>query len=174
MYVSHDSRPVDPKGRVSIPVPYRSLFPRRDDPPVMVHYGDCYLTLLHPSHWRTVQRRLRRDSSESADLGNLTRDVNGFAEPSLIDKQGRIRIPRNLAEQVGIAGQVLFVGANDRIELWGDEDRFHRGSLPGFAERLKRHAHYKARIPAIFAPEEPPALEAPEALAALEPMDRGQ
>lgn len=44
------------------------------------------------------------------------------AEASL-DAQGRIHVPRHLAELAGIEREVLFVGAGEIVELW-DPSRY--------------------------------------------------
>jgi MraZ protein len=39
-------------------------------------------------------------------------------QPADLDRQGRIRIPPELAKLSGIAGEVMVIGVRDRIELW--------------------------------------------------------
>ena len=35
-----------------------------------------------------------------------------------IDRQGRMAIPAHLRQYAGLQGDVLVLGANDRVELW--------------------------------------------------------
>lgn len=66
----------------------------------------------------------------------------GFAERIEMDANGRITLPRTLTEMTGIKGEVVVVGARDRLEVhdkekWGAtvQDRFQ--SLPDLVRRLQ-------------------------------------
>lgn len=51
----------------------------------------------------------------------LRRFVSGFSECSF-DKQGRILIPTNLRDFIGLNSEVAVIGVIDRIEIWNKEN----------------------------------------------------
>lgn len=51
-------------------------------------------------------------------LQQALRRLYGSARRIESDKQGRILLPDELCKQVGLAGEVAFVGVKDRFEIW--------------------------------------------------------
>ncbi|MBI3724962.1 hypothetical protein HY251_13550 [bacterium] len=54
-------------------------------------------------------------------LRQLRRDVFSWSTKLTPDKQGRVVLPLELCERVGIGREVLFCGVDDRIEVWSPE-----------------------------------------------------
>jgi MraZ protein len=54
------------------------------------------------------------------------------------DSQGRILIPSRLQEAGNLSGQVLLVGAIDKVELWNPSD--FAGAVDGEEESFERYA----------------------------------
>ena len=129
----------DGKGRVSIPAPFRALL--RSEP------GSGAL-VLRPSHkHRCVEgwhpdgfdaqaaqiRQLPRFSDEEEDLALALYSDAVDAEP---DKEGRIVLPRSLADHAQLGEEVAFVGAGTHFQIWE----------PQAAERRVAEARERARV----------------------------
>jgi MraZ protein len=51
----------------------------------------------------------------------LNRAIFSSAFSASFDGQGRITLPHSLREHAGIADAAIVVGANNRIELWSED-----------------------------------------------------
>ncbi len=54
-------------------------------------------------------------------LRQLRRDIFSWSTKLTPDKQGRVVLPLEVCERVGIGRDVLFCGVDDRIEIWSPE-----------------------------------------------------
>ncbi len=130
---------LDEKGRVSLPAPFRRE--AGDHPFVLLQVYPPALALYPESAWREVEERLRGllRNDPSARMWML-RITSNAVEVSP-DTQGRILIPSKLQEAANLSGQVLMVGAIDKVELWNP---------PDFAEAAgpveERFDHYAPQI----------------------------
>jgi len=117
-------RKVDRNGRVSIPSKFRAiletqggsdvhLFPSRHDDDVLVGCGDEYLTKLF--------ERLQPEDPTSEAYDDITYSVFGDVQSFSIDSDGRIVLPPDLREIVGIEKEVAFVGRGDQFSLMRPE-----------------------------------------------------
>ncbi len=112
--------------RVTVPrVFLDALVPERDGRRlVVVHQGRCL--------WLVTERRFRA----------LCRGRETVGEASLrasLDGQGRITLTPAICRAAGIEREVVFVGVDDRIELWSpqaDPTRDDRERLRRLAEEL--------------------------------------
>lgn len=68
---------------------------------------------------------LKKLSSNSEVLTEARRDTDRFILASsyeiMTDFQGRVIIPKHLADYAGLLGKVTFLGLNDRVEVWNEE-----------------------------------------------------
>ena len=62
------------------------------------------------------------------------------AQPADIDRQGRLRIPPELAKLANLNNEVVVLGVRDRIELWNAEswDQFLQQTQPSYDELAER------------------------------------
>jgi MraZ protein len=115
-FVGSYTHQLDDKGRVSLPASFRReaadqrfiLYP--DHPPA--------LTLYPELAWMQVENRLSEMKAKNPDSRLFVLSVTSNAVEVSPDAQGRILIPSRLKEVAQLDGQVLLVGAIDRIELW--------------------------------------------------------
>lgn len=107
---------LDEKGRVALPASFRRE--REAESFVLLHWQDHALFLYPSRAWGEVEERLRelrrRRPESRAEIAQLTAN----AVEVVPDKQGRILIPERLKAAARLEGEVLIVGALDRIELW--------------------------------------------------------
>src|SRR5690606_10325187 len=79
------------------------------------------LALYPESEWMGVQERLRELVRHQPEARLWVLSVMANAVEVVPDSQGRILIPARLKEAAGLDGQVLLVGAIDKIEIWNPE-----------------------------------------------------
>jgi MraZ protein len=120
-YLGSYQHQIDEKGRLSLPAPFRR--DGADEPMVLVRVFPEALSLFPQSTWSGVADGLREVQRRNPAMRTAVLAITARAVEVTPDRQGRILVPRTLQEAVGIEGQVLIIGAIDRIELW-NPDRF--------------------------------------------------
>ena len=127
---------LDDKGRVSLPAPFRR---EATDPRfVLLQVYAPSLSLYPESAWREVEERLRGVLRNDPDARMWVLSVMSSAVEVSPDSQGRILIPSRLQEAANLNGQVLMVGAIDKVELWNPAD--FEGAVSEKEEKFERYA----------------------------------
>ena len=112
---------LDPKGRVSLPAPFRKG--REGKPFVLIRTQPDALSLYPEEAWSDVQTELRELSKRNSSLKNQVLKVTAGAIEVVPDKQGRILIPEKMRKSVSLGTAALVVGAINHIEVW-DPSKF--------------------------------------------------
>jgi MraZ protein len=107
---------LDGKGRVSLPAPFRRE--AASEPFVLLQAYRPSLSLYPQSSWLEVEERLRDLLRHQPEARMYVLSVMSSAVQVEPDGHGRILVPARLQEAAGLSGEVLLVGAIDRIELW--------------------------------------------------------
>ncbi|MCI0341835.1 MAG: division/cell wall cluster transcriptional repressor MraZ [Planctomycetales bacterium] len=119
---------LDEKGRVSVPARFREAMESEEGEGGLGLYVtvglDRCLFAYTPVRWRAVTQSVRttaRHPFASRDARRFQRQFfasAAFCEP---DAQGRILIPESLRAAAGLRRDVVFIGVEDRIEVWDAE-----------------------------------------------------
>lgn len=107
---------LDEKGRVSLPAPFRRE--AEEQRYVLLQVYAPALALYPESAWREVEDRLRGLLRNDPGARLWVLRVMSSAVEVVPDGQGRILIPSRLQEAAKLSGQVLLVGAIDKVEVW--------------------------------------------------------
>ena len=116
---------LDDKGRLVFPAPLKSLMPENGDMRFVIKkdiFEDC-LEMYTLEEWE------KQSSAVKSRLNFFNRDHAIFWREYMRDtanvepdgKLGRLSIPKNLQEAVGIEKEVVFFGSNHIIEVWSRE-----------------------------------------------------
>ena len=134
MFRGRYTHTMDTKGRVSIPVGFRTELLRQGDrPPILTNRQQC--VALYPYEtWVKVERSLSDGSSMQPDVQALQRFMVSGATECPIDGQGRILVPPYLREHAELDRDVTIAGVGKRVEIW-DATRFKK-DLERTTERL--------------------------------------
>ena len=109
---------LDAKGRVSLP----SRFRQSDIEYYVLNRGlEGCLYLYTPEQYEKTLEKLQDLNENKKKIRFFTREWTKFAIDVTLDKQYRILIPRELMELTGLKKEVVFQGANDRVEIWDPE-----------------------------------------------------
>lgn len=110
---------LDEKGRVTVPKRWRS---EGADEEIYHLVPDVQKRCLRVMHrWRFDQFAEEVKAAVGLDLvryRNFMRNYNSNSTRVETDKQGRIAIPKQYCDQIGLRGEVLMLGCGDLIEIW--------------------------------------------------------
>ncbi|KKS19325.1 MAG: Protein MraZ [Parcubacteria group bacterium GW2011_GWC1_41_7] len=129
---------LDAKGRVAIPVKFRSKF---DDEIIITRGIDNCLFGYTKSEWEKMVEKVTQLPFSQRDSRAFSRLLLAGAVESEIDGQGRVLIPEYLRTYAKLQKKVVMVGVHSRIEIW-DHDAwiaYQKGSeenAEDIAERL--------------------------------------
>jgi MraZ protein len=127
---------LDEKGRVSLPAPFRRE--AEEQRFVLLQVYPPALALYPEVAWREVEERLRGVLRNDPEARLWVLRVMSSAVEVVPDSQGRILIPGRLQEAANLAGQVLLVGAIDKVELWNPGE--FEGAVDGKEGDFERYA----------------------------------
>ncbi len=122
---------MDEKGRVALPAAFRrgttggngeaaarGAKESAEQRFVLIQAYAPSLALYPESEWAAVEERLRELTAHQPDARMYVLSVMSNAVEVTPDAQGRILIPARLQDAAELEGQVLVVGAIDKIEIW--------------------------------------------------------
>ena len=115
---------VDAKGRVAIPAKMRNALSPEAKGTFTVTRGFERCVYLYPQdHWEKMEGEMRSLNMYDRSSRQFLREILMWADEASLDAQGRISIPKPLADRAGIEfGQsVLVIGALEHIEIWNPE-----------------------------------------------------
>ncbi|KQC14887.1 MAG: hypothetical protein APR63_04945 [Desulfuromonas sp. SDB] len=110
---------LDLKGRFFLPAKFRKDLEVRK---VFVTKGfDKCLNLYRIEDWGIFENKLLSLPVSKSEVRNVLRYFIGSGERIEIDGKGRIKIPQELLDFVGIDKQLVALGQGNRIELWSPD-----------------------------------------------------
>ncbi len=117
---------LDSKGRVSLPPKFRT---EGVDTYVLNRGLDGCLYLYTPGQYEQTLEKLQNLPGNKKNLRFFMREWTRYATDVQLDKQNRILISRELLELAGLNKEVVYQGANDRVELWDPaaQENYARG-----------------------------------------------
>ncbi len=123
-YVGSHLFQMDEKGRVALPAAFRRGVPKEEEQRFVLIPGPAPSLALYPeSTWQEVTGRLEELRQHNPKARMWVLKQLAAAVDVTPDSQGRIVIPAKLKDVAGLEGQVLLIGALDKIEIW-DPKRF--------------------------------------------------
>jgi len=116
-FIGEYSLTVDEKGRLSIPVKYRSSLSRGA---VVTRGLDSSLFLYTEKEWKVLAEKLAGMPISKANTRAFSRLMLAGAMDVEMDKQGRIILPDYLRAFSGIRKHVVIAGLYNRLEIWDE------------------------------------------------------
>lgn len=119
-YYGSAENKLNSKGQVAIPARFRLAAPEEDRKKnyvLVMGEGECVYMYTH-RHFGRVKDNVRELAEAENDI-DFYRRFMAEAQPVDLDTQGRFVMPQCLMRAAGIKGpNLLFIGMNDRIEIW--------------------------------------------------------
>lgn len=110
---------VDRKGRVAIPAKMRSsLSPDALGTFTLTRGFETCIYAYPLDEWKKKEAHYGDLNIYQRETRHLVRMILMWAEEASLDSQGRISLPKPLAEYAGIDDKALIIGAMDRVEIW--------------------------------------------------------
>lgn len=138
-YGSAENRLSD-KGQVAIPKRFRAVVPpeQLQEGFVVIQGEDECLYMYTHRQFGEIKGRVRALAKEESDPEFFRRFMEN-AYPVDLDAQGRFVLPGELRRDAGIAGpKVLFIGMDERIEIWSPEKRQASRVVGGEYEKRRK------------------------------------
>ena len=114
-------RSVDDKLRIAIPKRFRESFSEGEESPPVLYIApgtDGSLTLFTEASFTRLADQLDQASPTGKDVRAFSRLFFSRAESVDVDRQGRIRIPSELARIASLESEAMLIGVRDRMEIW--------------------------------------------------------
>lgn len=120
MFLGQFQHNLDDKGRLMIPARYRDLLAAG----AFITQGfDKCLMVMTDAYFKEVYERINGMNMADASARMLRRLILSNAYPVEVDKVGRILVPQNLREFLGItSGELAVAGQGDYFEVWTPAD----------------------------------------------------
>ena len=147
LFVGRHVNRIDKKGRVSVPKPFRAALQAQGSALLYV-----YPLFKHQALEACGEAFMARLSASLEDLDMFSDDQDDLAAIVLenahalsFDPEGRVALPKELAEHAGITADAAFVGRGGRFQIWSpklyaaNRDRaFERARARGATLRLRK------------------------------------
>lgn len=109
---------LDTKGRLNFPSRFRDVLRGLGSDVLMIAPWNDHLRAYPLAEWEILENTL---IEQGAELGDFVRYVVGGVTECILDKQGRIRLPPDLRDDVNLEKDVVLTGMLDWVEIW-DKD----------------------------------------------------
>jgi MraZ protein len=118
------SRAIDEKQRIAIPKPIREALGPEVQTLFVTPGTDGSLALYTEAALTRMADRLAAASPNGQDVRAFGRLFYAKTQAVELDRQGRIRIPPELAQLAGLENEAVLLGVQDHLELW-DKSRWN-------------------------------------------------
>ncbi|CDZ74734.1 Transcriptional regulator [Peptoniphilus sp. ING2-D1G] len=119
MLIGEFNHSIDSKGRVIIPSKFREDL---QDQFVMTKGLDHCLFVYPMEEWKKITDKIKELPMTSGPVRSFVRTFFSGAQDQILDKQGRVIISQNLRDHANIDKDVVIIGLNTRVEIWGVEE----------------------------------------------------
>lgn len=138
VFLSSFVNKIDKKGRVSVPASFRSVL-GVDAPGIVVFRSLQYDALdgCSITHLELLSQSLEKLDLAPEMFELIETTIFGGSVQVPFDSEGRVSLPQHLAEAVGIADEVAFVGRRKTFQLWNPEKLAAHDAATRSAARAK-------------------------------------
>lgn len=139
MLIGEYQHSIDTKGRVSVPVKFRTEL---GSSAIVTKGLDSCLFLYPKGEWEVMAQKLASLPVSSSNARAFARMMLSGAMEVEIDKQGRALLPAYLRDYAGIKGETVMAGVFNRVEIWekkawGEYSKSAQANSTENAEALK-------------------------------------
>lgn len=117
MFIGEFHHSIDDKGRLAIPVKFRSSLKKA----VVTRGLDNCLFLYPIEEWKRLAEKLAALPISQASSRAFVRLMLAGAMDVAVDGQGRVVVPEYLRTYAGLGKTVVVTGLYNRVEVWNEE-----------------------------------------------------
>ena len=118
MFIGEYSYSIDDKGRVALPVKFRSKF---DDGCIITRGLDHCLWVYTKEEWEKLVSSISELPLTQKNARSFSRLMFSGAVEVKPDKIGRVNLPGYLKEYSNIKNKVVIAGVLNRLEIWAED-----------------------------------------------------
>ncbi len=133
-------RPVDEKGRISIPAAFRPILHGQRGS-FFLNRGFERCIIGYPEEkWERVLDLVNGAALDNTNTRWFKRAFYSGAREVSCDQQGRILLPQALVEHAGLTKEVVIIGLSDFIEIWDAEawDKWLEQSMNSYEKMAEK------------------------------------
>jgi MraZ protein len=113
---------IDEKNRITIPARWRRG--SAEEFIILPEATHQFLLVMSPEEFSRMSAAAEADSTVSArDRRVFFRQLHARAQHAIADKQGRLVLPEDLCQKLGLKNEVVLVGGRGRFEIWNLQKR---------------------------------------------------
>jgi MraZ protein len=112
------TRAIDEKQRIAIPKPIREALGADIQVLYVTPGTDGSLALYTEAALARLAEKLAAASPNGQDVRAFSRLFYARAQAVELDRQGRVRIPPELAQLAALSHEAVLIGVQDHLELW--------------------------------------------------------
>ncbi|MBN2097235.1 MAG: division/cell wall cluster transcriptional repressor MraZ [Candidatus Omnitrophica bacterium] len=142
MFYGEFEHALDRKGRLVFPAKFRQVAKENYIERFYITRGlDKCLFVFTEEEWKLQEQKFKALSFTKAEARRFNRLYFSGACEIILDKQGRVLIPKYLKDYAQIDRQIMIVGVANRIEIWSQKlwKEFYektQGTFEDIAEKL--------------------------------------
>jgi MraZ protein len=109
------------KGRISVPAPFRAILSRAGAEEIVLRRSrhlPCIEVWPKPDYMAEVDARVAGLSKLSAEYQSIMRKLVGKIHTLRPDTEGRVVMPKDIAEAAQLEGELQFAGRGAYFEIW--------------------------------------------------------
>jgi MraZ protein len=113
---------LDGKNRVTIPARWRQT--EADVFYLIPNPGNTHLIAMPPEEFQMMSEKVGEMAGVSAQERQMfIREFYSRARDVTVDKQGRMLLPEDYCQQIGLEKDTVILGAHKRFEIWNPKHR---------------------------------------------------
>jgi len=143
-------RSLDEKFRFAIPRPLRDAMGPGETATLYLAPGtDGSLELYSEESFTRLAAQLEAGPRNDREIRAFHRLFYGQVQRIDVDKQGRVRLPAELAQLASLGKDIVLVGVRDHVEIWNLQrwEAYLGSTQPHFDELAERAITDSSRIP---------------------------
>jgi MraZ protein len=119
MFLGQFQHNLDEKGRLMIPARFREML---EGGAYITQGFDRCLMVMTEAYFQQVYERINAMNLADPAARLLRRLILSNAYPVEVDKVGRILMPQNLRQFIGLDGEAIVAGQGEYFEIWTSSD----------------------------------------------------
>ena len=119
LFIGTSEHTIDPKQRLAVPAKYRSQWDTNKDGTawVAIPWPGGVIRLYTEATFERLAAAEERTLTPGRGQADFEAGFFGFAERLEMDSTGRITLPKRHVELTGLSGNVVIIGAGNRLEV---------------------------------------------------------
>ena len=139
---------LDAKGRVSVPADFRTAASHDLFKGIIIWpalNGGAFFEAAGYDYVLQMQKAIQALPLYSKERDKLQNAFFGEARKLSFDSNGRVTMPKDVLEHLGVDGEIAFVGQGDSFQIWSAEAR--RDAAKNIQSDAMQHLHHLGANP---------------------------